>query len=102
MVTAAQDEAWAEQHWQTLQKLLDEPEHDHGVRGLLPRGDLPALLRTSSKVLELNALDVTTRGTITGSPYSLRMLEERRLPGAARHLFRGTIRILGHGEKNKS
>ena len=32
--------SWAADHWQQLQKLLDDPTHDHGVRALLPRDGL--------------------------------------------------------------
>ena len=33
-------EQWASEHRQTLQALLSDPSHSHGVRDLLPGGDL--------------------------------------------------------------
>ena len=33
-------EQWADQHHELLQKILDDPAHDHGARALLPAGGL--------------------------------------------------------------
>jgi hypothetical protein len=40
MAAADVAERWADEHHETLQKILDDPSHDHGVRGLLPPGGL--------------------------------------------------------------
>jgi hypothetical protein len=40
MATVDDAEGWADRLWETFQKILDDPSHDHGLRGHIPSGGL--------------------------------------------------------------
>ena len=87
-VTAAR--RWAEDHWQHLQKLLDDPSHDHGLRAMLQ----PDGLRVAHVVGLFDQLN-----EVKGGPWKTRF--QGRMGGGLRAPMHVWLYHLGGGADAK-